>query len=87
MLAVKVGGKPEITAADVGQHLKQHVEGQQVEVSDEVLGELVDLSRLRKIYKLNSLPKKGAAKTVTSDVDERKELETSILGAMALKGS
>lgn len=59
-----------------------------MDFSDDVLIGLVDVPRLKKIYKLNSLPpKKGAAREVKSEATERKELETSILGVMALKGS
>lgn len=49
---------------------------------------LADQPRLRKIYKLNVQAKKGAAANSNSaGTSEIKELETSILGVMALKGS
>jgi EKC/KEOPS complex subunit CGI121/TPRKB len=57
-----------------------------VDVSDANLAEFADQARLRKIYKLNVQTKKGAANG-TSKESELKELETSILGVMALKGS
>ena len=77
-----------MTAESVGQHLKQNVEGEQVHLSDDVLGGLVDLARVKKIYKLNSVPpKKGVVKDAKSDSAERKELEVSVLGVMSLKGS
>lgn len=69
------------------QHLQQHVEGQQVEVSDAILSELVDPAKLKKIYKLNASQKKGASIGKISQTSERKDMETFILGAMALKGS
>lgn len=56
-------------------------------VSNEVLGELVDLARLKKIYKLNTAQKKGTAKGASADSAERDEMETLVLGTMALKGS
>lgn len=71
----------------MGQHLKQNVEGQQSVVSNEFLGELVDLARLKKIYKLNTAQKKGTAKGASADSVERDEMETLVLGTMALKGS
>lgn len=72
----------------MGQHLKQNVEGQQVQFSDDILNELVDIARVRKTYKLNTVPpKKGAAKEVKSESAERKDLVISVLGVMALKGS
>lgn len=78
---------PETTAESVGQHLQQNVEGQRVDASDDILAELSDPSRLRKIYKLNTTSKKGAVNGTTSAANELKDLETFILGAMALKGS
>jgi EKC/KEOPS complex subunit CGI121/TPRKB len=85
VLAIKVLSS-DLTAESVSQHLQQNIEGEQVEVSDANLAELADQARLRKIYKLNVQTKKGAA-TATSKESELKELETSILGVMALKGS
>jgi EKC/KEOPS complex subunit CGI121/TPRKB len=85
VLAIKVLSSG-ITAESVSQHLQQNIEGEQVEASDAEFAELADQARLRKIYKLNVQAKKGAA-NVTSKDSEIKELETSILGVMALKGS
>lgn len=87
VLAIKVGGEPEITADAVEAHLKQHVEGEQVAATDDILGELVDLARVKKIYKLNSQPKKGASHSQSGAAAERSEMETFVLGSMALKGS
>ena len=71
----------------MGQHLQQNIEGEQIEVSDAAFAEIADLSRLRKIYKLNSQPRKGAANGTPSGGSEVEELQISILGVMALKGS
>ncbi|KAL1305677.1 hypothetical protein AAFC00_007270 [Neodothiora populina] len=87
VLAIKVRVSPEFTSESVSQHLTQQVKGQAIEVSDEILGDLVDLARLKKIYKLNAPPKKGGSGIVSSAAAERDEMESSILGAMALKGS
>ncbi|KAI5247493.1 CGI-121-domain-containing protein [Aureobasidium subglaciale] len=87
VLAIKVLSGSNITAEFVSKHLQQNVDGEQVEVSDANLAEVADQARLRKIYKLNVQVKKGAANGTASPVSEIKELETSILGVMALKGS
>jgi EKC/KEOPS complex subunit CGI121/TPRKB len=76
-----------MTAESVSQHLQQNIEGDQVDVSDAIFAELADQARLRKIYKLNVQTKKGASNGTPSKESETKELETSILGVMALKGS
>ncbi|KAI4735803.1 CGI-121-domain-containing protein [Aureobasidium sp. EXF-12298] len=86
VLAIKVLSSG-ITTESVSQHLQQNIEGDQVDVSDANFAELADQARLRKIYKLNSQTKKGPANGTTSKDAEIKELETSILGVMALKGS
>lgn len=87
VLAVKVGGEPEITADAVELHLKQNVEGEQVAATDDILSELLDLARVKKIYKLNSQTKKGASNSQSGAAAERSEMETFVLGSMALKGS
>jgi len=88
VMAVKVGGNPDVSAESVSRHLEQHIQGEQVPVSDETLGELVDVARLKKTYKLNSTaPKKGTLKDAQSVQEERKEMEIHVLGSMALKGS
>ncbi|KAH0252330.1 CGI-121-domain-containing protein, partial [Aureobasidium melanogenum] len=84
VLAIKVLS-PETTAESVSQHLLQIIEGEPVDVSDANFAELADQARLRKIYKLNVQTKKGAANGTASKESEIKELETSILGVMALK--
>ncbi|KAG9964797.1 CGI-121-domain-containing protein, partial [Aureobasidium melanogenum] len=84
VLAIKVLS-PETTAESVSQHLLQNIEGEPVDVSDANFTGLADQARLRKIYKLNVQTKKGAANGTASKESEIKELETSILGVMALK--
>ncbi|KAH0294520.1 CGI-121-domain-containing protein [Aureobasidium namibiae CBS 147.97] len=86
VLAIKVLSSG-ITAESVSQHLQQNIEGDQVDVSDTNFAELVDQARLRKIYKLNVQARKGSANGTSSKEAEIKELETSILGVMALRGS
>lgn len=76
ILAIKVGDD----ASQVEAHLKQHVEGKPVAFSDEVLAELRDPGRIRKMYRVD-LSQKGDAGTGT------KGAEAFVLGSMALKGS
>lgn len=65
--------------------------GEQVAFSDEEISKMTDLARVRKIYKLNSGGGGGKGKKEVNGVggekDERRELEVSILGAMALRGA
>lgn len=69
------------------------MEGEQVEFSDAVLQTMTDVSRVRKIYKLNNSGgvngrEKEDAVNESIQVDkERKELEMLILGSMALRGA
>ncbi|KAK5165866.1 uncharacterized protein LTR77_008789 [Saxophila tyrrhenica] len=76
VLAIKVGGD----AAQIEAHLTQNVQGQPAAFSDEVLAELCDLNKIRKIYRIQ-----GSAKG--SETMARTEAEAFALGSMALKGS
>lgn len=88
VIAIKIRTNDQITADSVGAHLGQNVQGQRVEMSDVGLAGLVDMPKLRKVYKLNAPPpKKGAVNGSADESTERKEMEIFILGAMALKGS
>ncbi len=54
---------------------------------------MIDLGRVKKIYKLNSNGGGGGKKAINGvngvgkEVDEKKEMEVLILGAIALKGA
>ena len=73
------------------EHLDKEVDGELVEFEDDVIWEMTDLARVRKIYKLNSLGgsgKKGAmVNGVGNEREERKEMEILVLGSMALRGA
>lgn len=78
----------------IQRHLDEVVEGEKVVFGDEELREMVDMGRVRKVYKLNSGGgggggKKGVNGVVNgkTEVDERRELEVLVLGAMALRGA
>ncbi|KAF7859483.1 uncharacterized protein EAF02_010931 [Botrytis sinoallii] len=93
LLVVKVA--PASSASQISEHLSSVVEGEPVSFDDESLASMVDIARVKKLYKLNVTGggggKKGGANGVNgkieSKVDERKELEVMVLGAMALRGA
>ncbi|KAF7958338.1 hypothetical protein EAE96_001889 [Botrytis aclada] len=93
LLVVKVA--PASSASQISEHLSSVIEGEPVPFDDESLASMVDVARVKKLYKLNVTGggggKKGAANGVSgkaeSTVDERKELEIMVLGAMALRGA
>ena len=76
ILAIKVGAE----ASQVESHLRQYDEGDSSVFSDEVLAQLCDSARIRKIYRVD-MTQKDDPETV------RKEAEAFVLGSMALKGS
>lgn len=66
------------------------VEGEQVPFEDDVLASMTDLARVRKIYKLNVQgggKKDAVVNGVGKEEVERKELEITVLGSMALRGA
>lgn len=90
LVAVKFSLSPDTTTESVGKHLGDAVEGESVAIGEngEELSRFADLGKIRKIFKLNDggKGKKGAAVNGEAK-DERKGLESVILGTMALKGS
>ena len=72
-----------LSADNVWQHLKDNVQGEVSALTDEALVEISDLSKIRKYYKLNGLNWLDSVKDETA---KRKELESLILGGMALRG-
>ena len=70
VLAIKVGGS-DVDAKNVEHHLLQHVEGTPAAFTNEILAEMRDEARLKKVYKIGQVD--GA--------------EPYVLGSMALKGS
>ncbi|KAF5872091.1 putative protein cgi121 protein [Botrytis fragariae] len=92
LLVVKVA--PASSASQISEHLSSVIEGEPVLFDEESLASMVDIARVKKLYKLNALGgggKKGGANGVSgkaeNKVDERKELEIMVLGAMALRGA
>lgn len=97
LLVIKISTPSSpFTAQDVQAHLDKEFQGEQVSFDDEVLAEMTDLARVRKIYKLNAVGggagKKGAVNgangvSASKEKDERKELEVFVLGCIALRGA
>ncbi|CZR55439.1 related to protein cgi-121 [Phialocephala subalpina] len=101
LLLIKVS-TPEspITSDQLSSRLATQIQGEQVPFDDETLASMTDVGRVRKIYKLNSGGGGGKKKEVNGnevngvngarmerEVDERREMEVLILGAMALRGA
>ncbi|GIC84622.1 EKC/KEOPS complex subunit CGI121/TPRKB [Aspergillus udagawae] len=78
LLVVKVSVTPDVTHESVAAHLQQSIEGSSVPFADETLSEISDVSKIKKAYKLGAL---GAQD------DEKRRLELSLIGAIALRGA
>ncbi|KAF3799062.1 EKC/KEOPS complex subunit [Colletotrichum gloeosporioides] len=70
------------SADDVEKHMKEHFQGTPVPFTDENIATSTDWAKVRKYYKLNGLPWLDAIK---DDAERKEELETLVLGAMALR--
>lgn len=73
----------QLTPEDVEKHLQENVQGQNVPCSDEELAKLTDWPKLRKYHKLNGISYIEAMK---DEEAKKKELELSVVSAMALRG-
>lgn len=87
---MKLSLTPDVTSESVSRHLGEVVEGESVEIGEagEELGGWADEGKIRKVYKLNGNGngKTGVVKNGQAR-DERKEMESVILGMMTVKGS
>ena len=78
---------PDITHDTVAAHLSQNFEGTLVPFDDENLSGLPDVAKIKKAYKLGALPS-APADQANGTVDKAKrQLELSVLGAIALRGA
>lgn len=77
------------TSESIQAHLAEHVQGRQVEPSDEEISSVTDVARVRKLYKLPAAQVKGGKREKSEEevAAEKKELEMGILAAMALRGA
>jgi EKC/KEOPS complex subunit CGI121/TPRKB len=93
LLCIKVSTpSAPFTASDVQSHLDKEFLGEQVPFEDAVIATMTDVTRVRKIYKLNSLPLGGGKKNsmvngAAVEKQESKELEIFVLGSIALRGA
>lgn len=79
-MVIKVA--PASSADAIQAHLAANVTGQQQSATDDNLAPATDLTKVKKYYKLNGLPWLDALE----ESEKRKEMETLVLGAMALRG-
>jgi EKC/KEOPS complex subunit CGI121/TPRKB len=99
-LVVKVGVNSQTTKESVEKHLGEYIQGTAVSFHDETLSTICDVGRIKKAYKIPSLPvtktKKGGAVSEGKGEEEEEEelseaektrIERAILGAMALRGA
>jgi EKC/KEOPS complex subunit CGI121/TPRKB len=78
-----VEGTEPLTQDQIWEHLKTNVEGEAVSITDEQISTATDVPKVRKYYKLNGL------KWLDDIQDEKvkqKEMESLVIGAMALRG-
>ncbi|EFQ99707.1 cgi121 [Nannizzia gypsea CBS 118893] len=90
LLVVKVSTTPDITHESISKHLGEAIEGTQVAFDDATLSQITDISKIQKAYKLSNVVDQKPSKKPTVDAAEKtlkKRLETSIVGAIALRGS
>lgn len=72
-----------LSSDDIWQHLQENVQGEPAILSDEALLHVTDLAKVRKYYKLNGL---NWLDNIKDDKAKRAELESLVLGGMALRG-
>lgn len=80
-----------VTRESVSKHLGDVVEGESVEVDGdaEQLGMFAEVHRIKKVYKIACAKGKGKGKGVTQNgekKDDKKDIQSVVLGTMALKG-
>ncbi|KAI1160394.1 kinase binding protein CGI-121-domain-containing protein [Nemania serpens] len=75
--------KPPSTAQDIEKHLLAHVQGTPAPLTDETLAALTDWARVRKYYKLNGV---GWLDRIKDPVRKEREMNTLVMGSMALRG-
>jgi EKC/KEOPS complex subunit CGI121/TPRKB len=78
-----------LTAESVAAHLGSVVEGTSQSISErgDELGSACDLDKLRKIYKITTPNVKGRKGVAVDASNNTSELESIVLGVIALKGS
>jgi EKC/KEOPS complex subunit CGI121/TPRKB len=90
---LKVATSPAVTSDSVSQHLEKNIQGNEVAFQDSIFRKISDIPRIRKIYKLgsnapaaHSTPSLNGGSS-TAAIDEAKDIETQVLGLIALRGA
>ncbi|KAK7430989.1 hypothetical protein QQZ08_002519 [Neonectria magnoliae] len=76
-------GTPPIDSERIWEHLQTNVEGEALPLTDDHISAATDISKVRKYYKLNGLK---WLDDIKDEKAKRKEMETLVLGGMALRG-
>jgi EKC/KEOPS complex subunit CGI121/TPRKB len=87
LIVVKIALTPEVTLDKIQEHLSAHIKGQETQLTDEALSSSCDLARIRKVYKVPAPPAAKATNGVHQSKQDNSQLETQVLGAMALRGA
>ncbi|KAL4763974.1 EKC/KEOPS complex subunit CGI121/TPRKB [Aspergillus foveolatus] len=88
LLVVKLSVTPDITHESVAAHLAQNVQGTPLPFDDNALSDISDYAKIKKAYKLGSLPSGPSSDQVNGTLGgKERQLELSVLGAIALRGA
>lgn len=95
IVVVKVGdsaaSEANVTKQGVEEHLSGAIEGTPVDFSDDWLKDVCDVDKVRKNYKIAKPQQQGKGEKIMNDDgtgrDERLDMETQVLGFMALRGA
>ncbi|KAL5050434.1 hypothetical protein BDW71DRAFT_173868 [Aspergillus fruticulosus] len=88
LLVVKVCVTPDVTRESVAAHLAQNIRGTPLPFNDEALSNISDVAKIKKAYKLGSLPSGPPSNQANGASGENeRQLELSVLGAIALRGA
>lgn len=88
LLVIKVPVNPSISYESVSAHLSESVKGTLVAFNDDTLSAMADVAKIKKAYKLGSLPSQPAKTDQVNGYDDgRRQLEICLLGAIALRGA
>ena len=74
-------GESRAAATQVQEHVREHVLGKPVSLTEENIQTGADMGKLTKYYKLG-----GVKISSTDETARRKDLETHVIAAMALRG-
>ncbi|KAH6959351.1 protein CGI121 [Fusarium avenaceum] len=76
-------GAEPLTHDQIWEHLKSNVEGEAVSITDDQISTTTDVPKVRKYYKLNGLK---WLDDIKDEKVKRQEMESLVIGAMALRG-